>query len=283
MKRFFAKAAMLTAVCASLFAFTACEDNGGGSDKPYSELTGKYAPATKTITIPDVVEEPSPFYALFLPTWSDPDNIPLVGGFLPLNTVCGLVQVMVSQIVGGGLVSLELKNDGSIGASYYDLIMDPDNALGSLLEPKFETTLKSFPSAETSEILPEGALGYYTQNGKLYVTISKEFLKQTGAQMDPPTDLVTVIDEMLGMYKGLGIVSTDSYYGIPLKYTEEDGLTKIYVDRAMMLPFKDLLTGLLGSLDIDPSMTMGIDPAELVELLFANTTDLDIALFLKRQ
>lgn len=283
---------MLTAVCVSLFAFTACEDNGGGSGKPYSELVGSYAPTFQTITIPDVIEEPSPTYFFFMPTWSDPQNIPTVNIAIfgpdpmpmPMNTICGMLQGIVSQIVQKGLVSLELKNDGSFGASYYDLIMDPNNALGSLMDPKFGTEVKSFPSPETAAVLPDGAVGYYTDNGKFYFKLSKGFIKQLGSQMEPATDLTLIIDEMLGMYKDLGIVSTNDYYAIPLKYTTlEDGTLKLYVNRAMMLPFKDLLIDLLGSLELDPSVTMGVDPADMVKKLYENTTDLDIALFLKRR
>lgn len=77
MKKIFTRAAMLLAVVAMASAFTACDDGDDGGKKKFeSELIGSYQPTPVTLTIPDVVEEPSPFYFLLLPTWTDPDNIP---------------------------------------------------------------------------------------------------------------------------------------------------------------------------------------------------------------
>lgn len=295
MKRIFTKAALLLAVCATAFSFTACNDDndGDGGGKFKSELTGSYVPAFTTMTIPGVVEEPSDFYFVFLPTWSDPENIPAIdlsaamelpaGTFMmPMNTICGMLQSIVSQIVKGGLVSIDLTNKGAFGASYYDMIIDENDILTSIMAPAFGTELKHFPSTETGAILPEGALGYYTQGGKFYFTVSKAFLKQTGEQMETPMDLIEIIDGMLEQYKGLNIVSTDDYYAVPLKYTKENGVVKLYVDRAMMLPYKPLLVDLLGSL-ADPDTMMGLDPADIVAKLFDNTSELEIALHLKKK
>lgn len=296
MKSIFTKAAMLTAICATAFAFTACsDDNGGeGGGKFKSELIGSYAPTFTTMTIPGVIDEPSDFYFVFLPAWSDPENIPEVdmsailgmpaGKYMmPLNTVCGMLQGIVSAIVKDGLVSIDLTNKGAFGASYYDMIIDENNILTSIMSPKFETELKRFPSAETGALLPEGALGYYTQDGKFYFTISKAFLKQTGEQMETPMDLTEIIDGMLAQYPGLNIVSTDDYYGVPLKYKMDKGVVKLSVDRAMMLPYKPLLIDLLGSLVEDPADMGGIDPADVVTKLFDNTTELEIAVMLRKK
>lgn len=295
MKRVFTKAAMLLAICATAFAFTACNDDneGGGGKKFQSELIGSYAPTFTTMTIPGVIEEPADFYFVFLPTWSDPKNIPAIdlsaamgldpGSFMmPMNTICGMLQSIVSQIVKGGLVTIDLTNKGAFGASYYDMIIDQNDIVTSIMQPTFGTELKSFPSAETGAILPEGALGYYTKDNRFYFTISKAFLKQTGEQMETPMDLMEIIDGLLAQYKGLNIVSTESHYAIPLKYTFSNGVVKLYVDRAMMLPYKPLLVDLLGSL-VDPSTMMGLDPADIVTKLFDNTTELEIALVLKKK
>lgn len=287
MKSIFTKAAMLLAVCVSAFVFTACNDDsdGDGGSKFKSELIGSYKPAFITVDNEDMKGN---VYLEINPTWSDPQNIPtidmtaIIGFPMPMNTVVAMLQGIVSQIVQGGLVSIDLTDKGAFGASYYDLIIKEDNILASIMEPKFETELKSFPSAETGAILPEGALGYYTQGGKFYFTISKTFLKQTGEQMETPMDLVEIIDQLLGQYQGLGIVSTDDYYAVPLKYTKENGIVKLYVDRAMMLPYKPLLIDLLGSL-VDPDTMMGLDPADIVAKLFDNTSELVIALRLEKK
>ena len=110
------------------------------------------------------------YYLTFDVTWTDPDNIPEIDlteifGFpyqMPMNTVLSMVEAIGSGIVKGGLIGVELKNDGSFGAQYKDLIVegtDVSAILGALLEPKFGEEVKSFPNAETSEILPEGAIG----------------------------------------------------------------------------------------------------------------------------
>lgn len=98
---------------------------------------------------------------------------------MPMNTICGLIQAMASNIVKGGLVQVDLKDDGSFGARYHGLIIG-DDVISSIMDPKFTPEISSFPSAETAELLPEGALGYYTKDSHFYFTISKAFLKQVG-------------------------------------------------------------------------------------------------------
>ena len=70
-------------------------------------------------------------------------------------------------------------------------------------------------------------------------------------------EILSEIDKMLGAYKGLSVVSTDSHYAIPFKYTFEGGVFRLYVDRAMMLPYVKLLKDVLGGLGLDPSQMMG--------------------------
>lgn len=275
---------MLLTVAATAFTFTACNDDNDGPEPFKSELIGSYKPTPVTMPIPGVVEEPSDFYFILLPTWSDPENIPAIdlGGWpMPMNTICGLIQTMASGIVKGGLDQLDLGNDGSFGANYYDLVIQTDGSgepdiISSLMDPTFGTELKTFPGAATAELLPEGALGYYTKNSRFYFTISKDFLKGVSAELD----VLSIVDEMIETYK-LDIVSTDAYYGIPLKYSVKDGVTKLYVDRAMILSFRgvlDMVFSLLG----DDAAFMGIKLEDIVNKVLDNTTELEIALPLKR-
>ena len=67
---------MLLTVAATAFTFTACNDDNDGPEPFKSELIGSYKPTPITMTIPDVVDDPSDFYFILLPTWSDPENIP---------------------------------------------------------------------------------------------------------------------------------------------------------------------------------------------------------------
>ena len=110
---------MLLTVAATAFTFTACNDDNDGPEPFKSELIGSYKPTPITMTIPDVVDDPSDFYFILLPTWSDPENIPGIdmsesmgmpaGSFvMPMNTICGLIQSMASAIVKGGLDQLDL-------------------------------------------------------------------------------------------------------------------------------------------------------------------------------
>ena len=275
---------MLLTVAATAFTFTACNDDNDGPEPFKSELIGSYKPTPITMTIPGVVDDPSDFYFILLPTWSDPENIPAIdlGGWpMPMNTICGLIQAIASKIVKGGLDQLDLGNDGSFGANYYDLVIKTDGSgepdiISSLMEPTFGTELKTFPGAATAELLPEGALGYYTKNSRFYFTISKDFLKGVSAELD----VLSIVDEMIKTYK-LDIVSTDAYYGIPLKYSVEDGVTKLYVDRAMILSFRgvlDMVFSLLG----DDAAFMGVKLGDIVNKVLDNTTELEIALPLKR-
>lgn len=280
---------MLLAAVAATGAFTSCDDNEGGDDKKFSELQGSYVPAPVTLTIPDVVLEPTPFYFLMLPTWADPENIPEIdlsesmgmpaGSWLmPMNTICGVLQGTVSGIVQGGLVQIDLTDKGSFGAKYHGLIIG-DDIVSSLMEPKFTPEVSTFPSPETAELLPDGALGYYTDKSHFYFTISKAFLKQTGegAQLG---DLTGIIEGLIETMK-LDIVSTETYFGIPLKYSVQDGVTKLYVDRAMILPFRPLLDEVFKLLG-DQAAFMGIQLSDIVNMTLDNTTEIEIALPLKR-
>lgn len=290
MKKIFTRAVMLLAVTLAASTFIACDDNDDNGKKQFeSELIGSYVSSPITLTIPDVVLEPTEFYFLMLPTWADPENIPAIdlsesmgmpagSWMMPMNTICGVLQGAVSGIVQGGLVQIDLTDKGSIGAKYHGLIIG-DDIVSSLLSPEFTPEVSTFPSPETAELLPEGALGYYTDKSHFYFTISKEFLTQVGqgAELDGITG---IIDALLETYK-LNIVSTEAYYAIPLKYSVKDGVTKLYVDRAMILPFRPLLNEVFKLLG-DQAAFMGIQLSDIVNITLDNTTEVEIALPLKR-
>lgn len=281
---------MLLVAVATTVAFTACDDNEGGNKNTFkSELIGSYVPSPVTLTIPEVVLEPTPFYFLMLPTWADPKNIPAIDlsesmgmpagtWLMPMNTICGVLQGTASGIVQGGLVQIDLTDKGSFGAKYHGLIIG-DDIVSSLMSPEFTPEVSTFPSPETAALLPDGALGYYTDKSHFYFTISKAFLKQTGegAQLG---DLTGIIEGLIESLK-LDIVSTETYFGIPLKYSVQDGVTKLYVDRAMILPFQPLLNEVFKLLG-DQAAFMGIKLSDIVNMTLDNTTEIEIALPLKR-
>ena len=63
---------------------------------------------------------------------------------------------------------------------------------------------------------------------------------------------------------------------------DRGGVFRLYVDRAMMLPYVKLLKDVLGGLGLDPSQMMGLDPAVILDDLFNATTELQIAVYLKK-
>ena len=179
MKNLFTKFSLIAALCAIAVSSVSCDDDNKKNTPPpfSSELIGSYKPASVSRPTAADPEEMLVYYLTFDVTWTDPDNIPgidlteIIGLSLPMNTVLSMVEAIGSGIVKGGLIGVELKNDGSFGAQYKDLIVegtDVSAILGALLNPKFGEEVESFPNAETSEILPEGAIGYYTKYSKLY-------------------------------------------------------------------------------------------------------------------
>lgn len=282
MKKLITKISLMAALYAVVATSSSCNDDKGFSKPAFtSELIGTYTPTY--ISRETDGGETNDFYLTFEATWVDPENIPTIDltavmGFpIPMNTVLSLVEAMGSNIVKGGLVEVELKNDGSFGAKYHDLLIegsDVSSILGALLAPQFGSETKQFPGSGSS-VLPSDAVGYYTKDGKFYFTLSRSFLKGVASDMD----IVTLLDGMLQQFPNLGIVSTDDYYAIPLKYTKENGVVKLYVDRDMMVPILDVLAPLLGALG--PDTTMGIDLGQVLKDLKEQTTALEIAVRLK--
>lgn len=285
MKNLLHKIASVFVVCAALAAFTACNDDDGKVKKPQvsSELVGSYTPHYKEV--PDEGGgEPSRLYLEVAAAWTDPDNIPGIdlseslempaGSFvMPFNTILDLVSAIGSQFVSSGLVQLDLHSDGLFAAKYHDVVVEEG-------APTFAEAVSVFPSAETAAVLPEGALSFYTESNLFFAAVSKDFIRAIEKQEG--MEILSEIDKMLGAYKGLSVVSTDSHYAIPFKYTFEGGVFRLYVDRAMMLPYVKLLKDVLGGLGLDPSQMMGLDPAVILDDLFNATTELQIAVYLKK-
>ena len=273
----------MTAFCAVAAMSASCNKDDKGSSKPKftSELIGTYTPTY--VSRETSGGEMNDYYLTFEATWVDPANIPtidltaVIGFPMPMNTILELVEAMGSNIVKGGLVEVELKNDGSFGAKYRDLVLqgsDISSIIGSLMAPQFGSEIKQFPGSGSS-VLPSDAVGYYTKDGKFYFTLSRSFLKGVASDMD----IVTLLDGMLQQFPNLGIVSTDEYYAVPLKYTKENGVVKLYVDRDMIVPVLDVVSPLLGALG--PETTMGIDLGQVLKDLKEQTTALEIAVRLK--
>ena len=282
MKKLIAKFSLMTALCAVAVSSFSCKDDKDGSKPQFSsELIGTYTPTY--VSRETEGGETNDLYLTFEAAWVDPENIPMIdltavmGFSIPMNTVLSMVEAMGSNIIKGGLVEVEMKNDGSFGAKYRDLLIegsDVSSILGALLSPEFGSEIKQFPGAASS-VLPSDAVGYYTKDGKFYFTLSRSFLKGLSSDMD----VVALLDGLLAQYPSLGIVSADEYYAVPLKYTKENGVVKLYVDRDMMVPVLDVLSPLLGALD--PGTTMGIDLGQVLKDLKEQTTALEIAVRLK--
>lgn len=293
MKNIFQKPFLFLAACAVIVSFSSCDDKeGDGGSKFKSELIGSYEPTY--IEVPTASGDgTNKLYFTLTPTWADPNNIPMVdasfmmnmpaGSFeLPMSDVLPFITGIAGHFVQNGLVGIDLKKDGSFGAKYRTPIFS-DNILGDLIGSngvQFDPTVHTFPGADTDAILPAGALSYYTDNGKLFFAVSKEFLNAAGTDLGLG-DLSVIIEALLAEYPGLNIVSTETFYALPLKYTLENGVVKIYVDRAMILPYKPLLTELLGAF-LDPSTLGGIDVGDMFTKLIDGTSELEIAFRLKK-
>lgn len=294
MKNLLHKIASVFVVCAALVAFTACNDDDGKVKKPQvsSELVGDYMPHYFKEVPDEWGGEPSRFYLEVAAAWTDPDNIPGIdlsasmdmpaGSFImPFNTILDLVSAIGSQFVSSGLVQLDLHSDGLFAAKYHEVVVEEGaDIMTTIFSPTFAEAVSVFPSAETSAVLPEGALSFYTESNLFFAAVSKDFIRAIEKQEG--MEILSEIDKMLGAYKGLSVVSTDSHYAIPFKYTFEGGVLRLYVDRAMMLPYVKLLKDVLGGLGLDPSQMMGLDPAVILDDLFNATTELQIAVYLKK-
>lgn len=293
MKNLFCKTILMLSAGSAVMTLGGCDDgNDGAGNKFKSELIGSYQPTY--VEVPTASGgETNKMYLTLTATWADPDNIPSVDASFMMNMPAGSLQLPLSDVlpwiegvaanfVHKGLVRVDLKNDGTFGAQYHDVIFS-DNILADLMSsegPVFADEITTFPGEGSAAVLPAGALSYYTQDGKVFFAVSKEFLTQVGQQQGIE-GLTAIIEELVQNNPALNIVSTETYFALPLKYAIENGVVKVYVDRAMMLPYKELITGLLGSL-LDPDAIGGIDVAEMIEKLLDNTSNAEIAIRLSR-
>ena len=89
-----------------------------------------------------------------------------------------------------------------------------------------------------------------------------------------------------GYWKDLDIVTDNTSSEVTREIAAENltqaQVYRLYVDRAMMLPYVKLLKDVLGGLGLDPSQMMGLDPAVILDDLFNATTELQIAVYLKK-
>lgn len=222
-----------------------------------SELIGKYVPYA-----PDPENPIAQFF--ITPTYAetDPEKLPQIDmGFMfgvpgytwPITTVAELADQMVGMLYGGGLSYFDFKDDGTIGAGYRDLLgfdMSAGPTFGEVVD---------FPNAETLEVLPIDAITYYTEGGKVYFAIDKEFLASVS---DPGMDLITIIDELLAQNPGWGIVSTREYYALGLKYTVADSVLTLKVDKEMMMPFIPMIESLVETMLPDGDIEVSLDPSD---------------------
>lgn len=222
-----------------------------------SDLVGKYTP--------NIPNPENPIGDFFInPVYPDMDSekVPQIDmGFIfgmpgynwPVTTVTDMANQIVGMFYSGGLSYFDFKDDGTIGAAYRDVLgFDLNNG------PTFgEVTV--FPNPETLEVLPVDAITYYTKDGKVYFAIDKEYLTYVG-QAELEMDLPQIIDALLAQYPGLGIEATDEYYAIPLKYTVADGVTKLKVDKEMMMPYMPLIASLVEGLLPDGDIEVSLDP-----------------------
>lgn len=201
-----------------------------------------------------------------------------------------LVEMLLPNVVGGyytkGLVELDLQNDGRIGAQYHPVILADD--MSNIMAPDFGKEVLMFPDAETLPIVPVDAISYYTQDGKIYLAVDKQFI----SKVDPGTlgtPIAAMIDGMIAKYK-LGVVSNEEVFALPLKYKVEGDVSTLYVDREMILPFKGLLVDLIGQLVPDEGVSMGEEMAitkedilKFVSDIFDNSTKFELGIKLTKQ
>lgn len=270
---------MLLAVALTACTFIACDDNNDDDNKPKpGPLAGSYELATVDkdnggVTINKVS-------LTIIPTWTtDVDQLPTVDvsaimGYpagtvmVGLKDMVDMIEPLIANFVQKGLVELDLNKDGTLGARYHEFQSQGNIAL-DFMQPRFADAISTFPGE--NDPLPADALQYYTEGGKLYFAVSKAFL----GTLDET--IVGIIEVLLEESKTLPIVSTEKLFALPLQYTEENGILKVYLDRATLAPFAPLL-GMLGSLGLDLG---GIDVEDIVTKLIGNTSQLEIAIYLK--
>lgn len=245
-----------------------------------SELIGSYVPKW---------DQEAYDFGFFLSTeWNEKGAPVLMLG--DTEIVWELVEYMLPQMVGvyyaQGLVGLDFLDDGRVGAKYRSVTLE--NGLESIFVPTFGEEVLSFPDAATLPMVPVDAISYYTQGGKIFLAVDKQFI----AKVDPGTlgtPIATMIDGMIAKYQ-LGLVSNDEVFALPLKYKVEGDMLTLYVDREMILPFKALLADLIGQLVPDEGVSMSeemtiakADILKFVTDIFDNSTKFELGIKLTKQ
>lgn len=243
-----------------------------------SELVGSYAPDSE---INDA------YGVHFVTEWNanGAPNLNLAGMELPWALVEAMLPSLMGAYYAQGLVGLELMDDGRIGVKYHTVTLA--NGFESILDPVFGEETLSFPDAVTMPAVPLDVVTYYTREGKIYLAADKRFI----AQAVPETPICTMIDALIAKYS-LPVVSDEDIYALPLRYTLDGSSLLIYVDRTMILPFKQVLTDLIGQLvplvdaDGDGKADEGsMDPAAIAKFVndvFDNSTRFELGIYLKR-
>lgn len=255
-----------------------------------SELIGEYVPALKYWDA--LSQDAGDLFLVSQWTTGFGPKIPVsIPGLFPDGVDWMMLDMMVLPILGSlysqGLDSFSFRDDGTFAATYHAMS-------GDFMNPTFDPALSAYPTEETLEELPGGVLSYYTEDGKFYVSLDKNFLNEMAAE-DDIEDICTVIDTFLAMYPDLTVVSTPDSYALPFKYTLAKNVLTLSVDRDMMLPYKELLKDvipLLLSLDLIDAETLaelGIDPSnpkplvDFIETLFSTSTQLEIGIRLEKK
>lgn len=243
-----------------------------------SELIGSYTPYS------DINDY---YGAHFVTEWSEAGapNLSLAGMELPWALVEAMLPTLIGAYYSQGLAGLELMDDGRIGVKYHTVTLP--NGFESILDPVFGAETLSFPDAVTMPAVPLDVVTYYTQEGKIYLAADKRFIAEAAGE----TPILSMIDGLIAKYS-LPVVSNDDIYALPLKYTLDGDSLLIYVDRTMILPFKKVLTDLIGQLvplvdaDGDGVADEGtMDPAAITKFIndvFDNSTRFELGIYLKR-
>lgn len=244
-----------------------------------SELAGSYVPKASGFYVSSAWNEKgSP--ALKMGEDENGDDILIVWELVEY-----MLPSIVSGYYNGGLISLDLLDDGRIAAKYHPVMLNED--MSNILAPDFGKEELSFPDAETMPIVPVDAISYYTQGDKIFLAVDKQFINK----VDPGTlgaPIGTMIDGMIAKYQ-LSLVSNTEVFALPLKYKVEENELTLYVDREMMLPFKGLLVDLIGQLLPDEGVSMGeiaIAKADIVKFvadIFDNSTKFELGIKLTKQ
>lgn len=245
-----------------------------------SELIGSYVPR---------FDQANYDFGIFITSeWNEKGAPKLMLGTTEIEWA--LIEMMLPQLAGiyyvQGLAGLDLLDDGRLVARYHSVTLK--NGMDDIFSPTFGEEVLSFPDPETLPIVPVDAVKYYTQGGKIYLSVDKLFL----SRVDPGTlgvPVATMIDGMISKYR-LALVSNEEVFALPLKYKVEGEVLTLYVDREMMLPFKALLADLIGQMipeaGISMSEEMTIAQADVLKFvtdMFDNSTKLEIGIKLTRQ